>query len=179
MPSKRAWRLFVFLSFLSAGAAAIFIAPGAAQTVTSPSFAQQVNELSEPGGSFDTDNLISNERSYLHVIPAVKHAGAAGGAYVGVGPDQNFSYIAAARPSVAFIIDVRRDNLLLHLLLKALCEISPTRADYLSHLFGRPLRAPPDQWRNAPLEKIVAQIDQAQPDADAAARLQKQVTEKV
>ena len=54
-------------------------------------FAARVAQLSEPGGYFDTDNLISNERSYLHVVPALRAAGLAGGAYIGVGPDQNFS----------------------------------------------------------------------------------------
>src|SRR4029453_11078338 len=94
-------------------------------------FARQVRELSEPGGTFDTDNLISNERSYLHVLPALKQGRVNGGAYIGVGPDQNFSYIAAIRPSIAFIFDVRRDNLLLHLLFKALFQLSDTRAEYL------------------------------------------------
>src|SRR4029077_3119097 len=105
--------------------------------------------------------------SYLHVIPALREAGGMGGmggAYLGVGPDQNFSYIAATRPSVAFIIDVRRDNLLLQVLFKALFEISDTRGQYLGHLFGRRLQPPPDQWRPAPLDRIVAQIDLAQPD---------------
>jgi hypothetical protein len=176
MSPKHAWRSNVFAW---AVLAAIFAARGSAQPAASPSFAQQVRELSEPGGSFDTDNLISNERSYLHVIPPLKQAGAGGGAYVGVGPDQNFSYIAATRPSVAFIIDVRRDNLLLHILFKALFEISDTRADYLSHLFGRKLRPPPDQWRSAALEKIVAQIDNAQPNADDLKTLQKQVAGQI
>src|SRR5579862_258058 len=84
------------------------------------SFAAEIERLSERGGTFDTDNLISNERAYLDVIPALAARGVTGGAYVGVGPDQNFSYIARIRPSVAFIIDVRRDNLLLQLLFKAL-----------------------------------------------------------
>ena len=47
-----------------------------------------------------------------------------GGAYIGVGPDQNFSYIAAIRPDVVFIVDVRRDNLLLHLLFKSLFTLA-------------------------------------------------------
>jgi hypothetical protein len=34
--------------------------------------------------------------------------------------DQSFSYIAAIRPAVAFMIDIRRDNLLMHLMFKAL-----------------------------------------------------------
>ena len=80
-------------------------------------------QLSERGGYFDTDNLISNEKSYLHVIPALRDGGVTGGAYIGVGPDQNFSYIAQVRPAIAFIVDIRRDNLLLHLLFKALFSI--------------------------------------------------------
>jgi hypothetical protein len=176
MRATRVWRSKVFVL---AALAAIFVVRGAAGPAASPSFAKQVRELSEPGGSFDTDNLISNERSYLHVIPALKRAGVAGGAYVGVGPDQNFSYIAAVRPSVAFIIDVRRDNLLLHVLFKALFEISDTRADYLGHLFGRTLRPPPDQWRSATLEKIVRQIDTAQPGADDLQALQKHVAGQI
>src|SRR4051812_37516150 len=71
-------------------------------------FAAQIERLSEAPGEFDTDNLISNEAAYLDVIPALMASGIAGGAYVGVGPDQNFSYITRIRPSVAFIIDVRR-----------------------------------------------------------------------
>jgi hypothetical protein len=64
-----------------------------------------------------------------------------GDAYIGVGPDQNFTYIAEVRPTIAFIIDIRRDNLLLHLFFKALFQLSRTRADYLSMLFGRKLPA--------------------------------------
>ena len=74
-------------------------------------FAALVERLSESGGYFDTDNLISNESSYLHVMGALREIGVRGGAYIGVGPDQNFSYIARIRPSIAFIIDIRRDNL--------------------------------------------------------------------
>ena len=159
--------------------AVVFAARGGAQLPAESAFARQIRELSEPGGSFDTDNLISNERSYLHVIPALKQSGAAGGAYIGVGPDQNFSYIAVSRPSVAYIIDVRRDNLLLQILFKALFEISDTRAEYLGHLFGRRLQPPPDQWRSAALDRIVAQIDQAQPNADDLKALHRQVTAQI
>src|SRR6185503_4496484 len=90
-----------------------------APATTPTTFAALVQQLSEPGGDFGGDNLISNEQSYLRVLPALARAGATGGAYVGVGPDQNFSYIAQVKPSVAYIIDIRRDNLLLHLLFKA------------------------------------------------------------
>jgi hypothetical protein len=122
----------------------------------SPSFASQIAALSEPNGYFDTDNLISNERSYLQVMPELGRRGVHGGAYIGVGPDTNFSYIAAVRPAVAVIIDVRRDNLLLHLLFKALFAQSATRAEYLALLLGRPVPPASDGWRAAPIERVVA-----------------------
>src|SRR5688572_11208490 len=100
-------------------------------------FAHRIAALSEAGGYFDTDNLISNEASYLRVVPELVRLGVRGGAYVGVGPDQNYTYIAAIRPSIAFIVDIRRDNMLLHLLFKALFELAGTRVGYLSLLFGR------------------------------------------
>ena len=127
-------------------------------------FASQIASLSEAGGYFDTDNLISNERSYLQVIPQLR-SGGSGGAYIGVGPDQNFTYIAAVRPSIAYIIDIRRDNLLLHLLFKALFEVSRTRVEYLAHLFGRPAPLAVDGWRNASIERLVRYIDGVEPAA--------------
>ena len=111
-------------------------AAGRAQTDSA--FARLIERLSEPGGYFDTDNLISNEASYLHVLGEMRELGVQGGAYIGVGPDQNFSYIAELRPTVAFIIDIRRDNLLQHLLFKSLFVLSRNRVEYLSLLFGRP-----------------------------------------
>jgi hypothetical protein len=116
------------------------------QARTETSFASRVERFSEPGGYFDTDNLISNERSYLHPLDALRERGVNGGVYIGVGPDQNFSYIAQVRPSVAFIVDVRRDNMLLHLLFKALFMMSRDRTEYLSLLFARP---PPEADRSS------------------------------
>jgi hypothetical protein len=43
---------------------------------------------------------------------------AAGGTYLGVGPEQNFTYIAALRPKMALIIDIRREMMLQHLMYK-------------------------------------------------------------
>jgi hypothetical protein len=169
--------IFVFATWTALAAGLLLAAR--AQSVRAIPFARQVHDLSEPGGSFDTDNLISNERSYLHVIPVLKQSGIGGGAYVGVGPDQNFSYIAAARPSIAFIIDVRRDNLLLHLLFKALFETSATRAEYLSHLLARRLRPPPDQWSAASLEKIVAELDTVLPRQEDVQALRKQLETQI
>jgi hypothetical protein len=127
--------------------------PAGAQTPAA--FASRIAALSEHGGYFDTDNLISNERSYLDVLPELERRGLRGGAYVGVGPDQNFSYIAAVRPSIAVIIDVRRDNLLLHLLFKALFALAPTRVEYLALLLGRPVPADPAAWKDARIDRLV------------------------
>jgi hypothetical protein len=96
-------------------------------------------ELSEPGGTFRSENLVSNERAFPAVLPEVARPASPGAAYIGVGPEQNFSYIAALRPRVAFIVDIRRENAALHLLYKAIFELSPTRAEFLSRLFSRPL----------------------------------------
>jgi len=130
-------------------------------------FAAQIASLSEKGGFFDTDNLISNERSFLEVLSDLDKNNVRGGAYVGVGPDQNFSYIAQVRPSIAFIIDIRRDNLLLHLLFKAVFEQARTRVEYLSLLFGRPVPADLDGWRNAPVARLAEYIDHANADPKA------------
>jgi hypothetical protein len=61
-----------------------------------------------------------------------------GGVYLGVGPDQNFTYIVALKPRISFIFDIRRGNLQEHLLYKAVIELSRDRADFLSLLFSRP-----------------------------------------
>ena len=70
-----------------------------------------------------------------------------GGAYVGVGPEQNFSYIVGLRPAMAFVIDIRRENLDLHLMYKALFELSTDRADFVSRLFSRPRPTGFVDWR--------------------------------
>jgi hypothetical protein len=118
-------------------------------------FAAQIAALSEPAGYFDTDNLISNERSYLQILPDLERANVRGGVYIGVGPDQNFSYIAAIRPALALIVDIRRDNLLLHLLFKAIFSISRTRVEYLALLLGRPVPSSLDGWRGETIQKLV------------------------
>jgi hypothetical protein len=122
-------------------------------------FAAAVARLSEPGGFFDTDNLISNEASYLHVVGRLRELGVSGGTYIGVGPDQNFSYIAAMRARYAYILDIRRDNLLQHLMFKALFERSRSRMDYLCRWLGR---VPPPNlaaWDNRGIEDILDWID--------------------
>src|SRR5204862_5302906 len=108
-------RAFATPALTAAAVAAVLLIGGVvphAQSRTS-SFASTIAALSESGGYFDTDNLISNERSVQQVIPDLARRQVRGGAYVGVGPDQNFTYIAATRPAIAYIVDIRRDNVLL------------------------------------------------------------------
>jgi hypothetical protein len=96
-----------------------------------------VTDSSEPDGFFRSDNLVSNERTYQEVVPELKRRTLPNGVYVGVGPDQNFTYIAALHPRMAFIVDIRRGNMLQHLFYKALVEMASDRADFLSRLFSR------------------------------------------
>jgi len=53
----------------------------------------------------------------------MRELGITGGVYLGVGPNQNFTYIAKVQPRYAFIIDIRRQNFLEHLLFKALLPL--------------------------------------------------------
>jgi hypothetical protein len=93
--------------------------------------------LSEPNGYFRSDNLVSNEIWMQHVIPDLLKTTPPGRVYLGVGPEQNFTYIAAMKPAMVFIVDVRRGNLHLHLMYKALFELSSDRADFVGRLFAK------------------------------------------
>jgi hypothetical protein len=152
---------------------------GLVRTQATTQFASHVATLSEPGGYFDTDNLISNERSYLDVIPEIRQRGVKGGAYIGVGPDQNFSYIAAVRPEIAFIVDIRRDNLLLQLLFKSLFTLSRTRVEYLAQLLGRPVPPDVESWKQAPIDRLVSQVEGQALDASGVSALRGRVDDAI
>jgi hypothetical protein len=127
-----------------------------------------VTEFSEPNGFFRSDILVSNEMVAQHVIPTLQQMLGPVSAYVGVGPDQNFTYIAALKPRIAFIVDIRRQNLLLHLMYKALIELSPTREEFLSRLFSRP--PPPRIATNDSAEALLAAFQEVEPDPVAFER---------
>jgi hypothetical protein len=105
--------------------------------LTDQEFWRLATTFSEPDGTFHSENLVSNEARFQTVIPTLTQRAVPGRAYVGVGSEQNFTYIAAVRPAVAFIVDIRRGNLDLHLAYKALFEQSADRADFVSRLFSR------------------------------------------
>jgi hypothetical protein len=155
-------------------AAIAFAATGAfqerrASVVTLPerlsdsAFWSLVTEASEPDGYFRSDNLVSNELTFQHVIPELLEFLPPGGAYLGVGPDQNFTYIAALRPRIAFIIDIRRGAMLQHLMYKAIVELSRDRADFLATLFSRP--RPPGLDSTTSVNDLLFAFDSVAPDS--------------
>src|SRR5580765_4749103 len=94
-------------------------------------------DCSEPDGFFRSDNLLSNEIWMQRVIPDLLSNIKTPSVYMGVGPEQNFTYITSLKPKMVFIVDVRRGNLDLQLMYKALFELSSDRADFVSRLFSR------------------------------------------
>ncbi len=105
--------------------------------LTDKEFWSLVADLSEEDGFFRSDNLLSNEFWFQDVIPDLVRIARPGRVYMGVGPEQNFTYIAALKPSMAFIVDIRRGNLDLHLMYKAIFELSANRSEFVSRLFSR------------------------------------------
>jgi hypothetical protein len=168
----RGWlvRLVLLASLVAAALPSEGQPAAPAVAVRDSSFAARIARLSEPAGYFDTDNLISNETSYLHPVGALRALGVRGGAYIGVGPDQNFSYMAAVRPRVAYLMDIRRDNLLQHLMFKALFQRSRNRMEYLCRWLGYAVPADVSAWTGRPIAAIVAQLDSTPPNEEDAGR---------
>jgi hypothetical protein len=129
-----------------------------------PQFWRLSERLSESGGTFRSENLLSNERELQVVIPELQRAVPPGRVYIGVGPEQNFTYIAALRPALAFIVDIRRRNLHLHLMYKALFELSADRVEFAARLFSRP--RPAGLSAAAPVEDILHAVAAASSPPD-------------
>ncbi|MBL0170590.1 MAG: hypothetical protein IPP90_07635 [Gemmatimonadaceae bacterium] len=142
-------------------------------------FGGLVRRLSNTGGYFNTDNLISNEQGYQQVLGAMDRLGLRGGAYIGVGPDQNFTYIARLRPRIAFIADIRRDNMLQHLMFKALFARARNRAEFLALWTGRPVPTGVDRMSDRTIQALVGWIDSTPVSAESAQRARASVREQV
>jgi hypothetical protein len=138
MKSRRAASLGIFgLVF-----GLLSTAPRAADTIptqfTDSEFWKMIGDFSERDGDFSVMSIItSKEVDYQTVIPNLKKAMKPDGVYIGVGPEQNFTYMSAMRSKMGFVIDIRRDNMIEHLMYKALFEISKDRVDFISRLFAR------------------------------------------
>src|SRR5262245_54446676 len=124
----------ITIGFLLGGQAAV---PPVPERLSDEQFWKLSSSSSEPDGTFRSDNLLSNELNFQYVIPELLQKAKQGRVYMGVGPEQNFTYIAALKPAMAFIVDIRHGNLDLHLMYKALFELSADRVDFVSRLFSR------------------------------------------
>jgi hypothetical protein len=112
-------------------------AQGLPDRLTDQEFWKLVTDISEPGGFFRSDNFLSNERQLQYPIPGLQRTIKPGGVYFGVGPEQNFAYIVGLQPKLAIIFDIRRQNMIEHLMYKVLFETSSDRAEFMSKLFCR------------------------------------------
>jgi hypothetical protein len=145
------------------------------ERLTDQSFWALIADTSEENGYFQSDNLVGNERPLQQIVPALREM-KRGGAYLGVAPDQNFTYIVALEPRIAFIVDIRRGNFLEHLMYKAIIELSPTRAEFLSRLFSVPQGGAPP---NATAAELFAHLPTPEPDPDQFERNVKAITEQL
>jgi hypothetical protein len=177
--AARRARFFVCALAQSLALAQLASSPARAQRPTDSGFAALVARLSENAGYFDSDNIISNEESYLQISSQLTKVGTHGGAYIGVGPDQNFSYIALIKPSIAFMLDVRRDNLLEHLFYKSLFSLSRNRFEFLCRLFGKPIPPDVDHWTGRQIGAILVYLDRSPTDSGAVAETRRLINERI
>ena len=137
----RAKRLLLFLPLTLALVFAGFQAPAAGvdlpARLSDQEFWKLTDDLSEPDGTFRSENLLSNEMALASLVPQVIAKTKPGGVYLGVGPEQNFSYLVAMRPRMAFITDIRRGNLWVLMMYKAVFELSADRVEFVSRLFTK------------------------------------------
>src|SRR5438445_6734276 len=124
-------------TFASVAAPALVAADSLPTRLTDQEYWKLITDFSEPNGFFRSDNLLSNESYFQQVIPTLLNMTKTGRAYMGVGPEQNFTYIVAVKPAMVFIVDIRRGNLDLQLMYKALFEMSADRAEFVGRLFAR------------------------------------------
>jgi hypothetical protein len=148
-------RLFFLSLLLSAAAQRALIGQGnrLPDRLTDAEFWAMVDSISEPGGYFRiTDNFTSNEREIGQLFTMLRENGTRGGVYLGVGPEQNLTYIAAVRPQMAFIVDIRRQAVMQHLMFKAIFEMAADRAEFISILFSK--KRPPNLDATTPIQGI-------------------------
>lgn len=140
------------------------------QPIPASEFSRLIREISEEEGYFHSDNFTSNETSYLQVTDQLGRLGVSGGAYIGVGPEQNFTYIARVRPRIAFIVDIRRQAMLQHLLYKALFQQAETRAQFLAALLCRPLPDTRAQLNRASISDLLEYFRRSPPATTKSSR---------
>ncbi len=102
-------------------------------------FWKLIADFSEPNGNYKYENFMSNEDDYQSVLPELAPMPKPNSIFIGVGPEQNFTYVSALKPTMAFVVDIRRQNMVELLLYKALFELSNNRSEFVSRLFSRKL----------------------------------------
>ena len=127
-----------------------------------------IDSISEPTGEFPSENFTSNENGFQKILPDLLNTAKQGGVYLGVGPEQNFTYIAALHPRIVFIVDIRRQNLLQHMFYKAAFELADNRADFLSLIFGR--KRPVGLTDQSTIDELLIAFDRMPPDEETHAK---------
>jgi hypothetical protein len=155
------------------GASPVQTAATLPSEISDKDFWSMIVDLSEPGGTYAYENFVSNEAQYQDVIPALKVLTKPGGVFIGVGPEQNFTYVSALRSKLAFVVDIRRQNMLELLMYKAIFEQSPDRADFVGRLFSRP--RPTGLDARASVLALFDAYANVQPDADLLKKNQEAV----
>jgi len=155
--------LIIVASILVLLAPSFFAADTLPRELTDDAFWKLISDYSEDAGSFRFEYM-SNEQEFQYVIPRLLENRKPGGVYVGVGPEQNYTYIAALQPKMAFIVDIRRENMLEHLIYKAVFEMSANRVEFLSHLFSR--KAPAGMTEKTTARAIFQAFRTSPPDPE-------------
>src|SRR5262245_53334947 len=100
--------LVLALSAAALTFAAVPQTTGLPARLTDAEFWRIFTEFSEPGGNYPYENFITNEETIQDIMPVLTRVTKPGGVYLGVGPEENFTYIAGIKPKMAFVFDIRR-----------------------------------------------------------------------
>jgi hypothetical protein len=157
------FRLYSCIALTAITAAMLIAADTLPARISDAEFWRMVTEFSEPNGPYPYENYVGNEVMLQRVIPAARKETKLGQVYIGVGPEQNFTYALALEAKMAFVLDIRRQNMLELLMYKALFELTNNRADFVSKLFSR--RRPPSLDAKTNVTTLLAAYKNAQPDA--------------
>src|SRR5262245_50813919 len=104
--------VLLFLAFLISRDPLLGRVPDTLPAVLSDrEFWSLTERISEPDGFFrsnsgSTDNLLSNEGKLSAVAAAIATRVGSSGVYLGVGPEQTYTYIEAKSPSIVLINDI-------------------------------------------------------------------------
>jgi hypothetical protein len=168
--------IFLITISLTLGAI-VFSAETLPSALSDSEYWKMINDFSEPAGYYQYNVITSNEVSYQHSIPDLMKTPRAGGAYLGVGPEQNFTYIAALQPKIAFIFDIRREMMLEHLMYKSVFEMSSNRVEFVTNLFSR--KAPTQLGPDSSAAAIFQAFERVPPDSTLAEQNANSIVERL